>query len=54
MKRVRATRRHIQITATGESRISNIRIDGELVVSAEPWYSRLFSWVKRVILRRSW
>ncbi len=52
MKRIRTSRRHIQITCTGGSRISNIRIDGELVVSSEPWYSRLFSWMKRVILRR--
>lgn len=46
MRRIRASRRHIQITCTGGSRVSNIRIDGELVVSRDPWYRRLLDWVK--------
>lgn len=46
MKRIKATRRHTQIICTGGSRISNIRIDGELVVSRDPRYRRLLDWVK--------
>jgi hypothetical protein len=54
MKRVTVTPGSVQITCTGGSKVSNIRVGDDWIVRPQAWHVRLLGAIKRFLFYPIW